>query len=252
MMPQTRLGAFLIHFFFSFLIFLVLMYFLLYVWFPGFFFESDGGWQGIRIIVAVDLVLGPLLTLVVYKKGKKGLRLDLSIIAIIQIICLSVGTMIVFERRPATLVYTEHAFFSVSHEFYQSKNIDTNQLKGSSPKIVIATSPSDPFEKSDFLNELKQKGRSLRSNIPGYINFADNFQVILDHPSNRIASDFQKVNDKEKVKQWFQKTDWLESTTIFIPLFSTYQRFYVGIDETTGQLSQYPLLIKPPYYDNEK
>jgi hypothetical protein len=54
-------------------------------------FDIAGGWEGLRIVIAVDLVLGPLLTLVVYKAGKSSLTFDLSCIAIFQIACLGGG-----------------------------------------------------------------------------------------------------------------------------------------------------------------
>ena len=40
-------------------IFIIIGYLILFHWYPDFFFASDGGWQGIRIIAFVDLVLGP-------------------------------------------------------------------------------------------------------------------------------------------------------------------------------------------------
>jgi hypothetical protein len=84
---MTKLRAFAIHFGISFLIFIGLAYFVVAIWYPGFFFESDGGWEGMRIIVGVDLVLGPLLTLIVYKHGKPGLRFDLTLIGLVQTVC---------------------------------------------------------------------------------------------------------------------------------------------------------------------
>ena len=71
---MTRIGAFLIHLGVSFAIFLALASLVVFVWYPDFFFSTDGGWQGMRIIIAVDLVLGPTLTLIVFKPGMPGLK----------------------------------------------------------------------------------------------------------------------------------------------------------------------------------
>ena len=60
---MSRFSAFSIHFGISLLIFAALSAVILLVWYPGYFFELDGGWEGLRIIIGVDLVLGPLLTL---------------------------------------------------------------------------------------------------------------------------------------------------------------------------------------------
>ena len=63
---MTRISAFLVHLGISFAIFLALAYLVVFIWYPDFFFSTDGGWQGIRIIALVDLVLGPVLTLCVF------------------------------------------------------------------------------------------------------------------------------------------------------------------------------------------
>ena len=75
---MSRYRAAAIHLGLSALLFVALAYLVVFVWYPGFFFETDGGWEGIRIIAAVDLVVGPLLTLIVFKAGKPGLRFDLT------------------------------------------------------------------------------------------------------------------------------------------------------------------------------
>ena len=112
---MNRFGAFLIHLGISLVIFAVLAYLVLYVWYPDFFFASDGGWQGMRIIVFVDLVLGPTLTLVVFNRNKpvRELKRDLSIIAAIQFCSLVAGVFVVFESRPIALVYVDGKFYSM-------------------------------------------------------------------------------------------------------------------------------------------
>ena len=58
----TKLKATAIHLAMSLVIFSYLVYQIVYVWYPQPYFSVDGGWQGLRLIAAVDLVLGPLIT----------------------------------------------------------------------------------------------------------------------------------------------------------------------------------------------
>ena len=51
---MTRYSAFAIHLGISFLIFLVLAYMIVFVWYPGILFDTDGGWRGMQIIIGVD------------------------------------------------------------------------------------------------------------------------------------------------------------------------------------------------------
>ena len=59
-----------IHFFASLLVFSIFVYVLLTQWYPEPFFNASGGWQGLKLVILVDLVLGPLLTLIVYNRKK--------------------------------------------------------------------------------------------------------------------------------------------------------------------------------------
>jgi hypothetical protein len=45
----------------------------------GIHFEAAGGDRLIFILAAVDVTLGPLITLIIFKAGKKGLKFDLAV-----------------------------------------------------------------------------------------------------------------------------------------------------------------------------
>ena len=109
---MKRFGAFGIHLGISALIFIGLAYLVLFQWYPDMFFTTDGGWQGIRIIILVDMVLGPLLTLIVFKPGKPGLKFDLTCIGVFQLVCLAAGTYLVYNERPLAMVYVDGQFTS--------------------------------------------------------------------------------------------------------------------------------------------
>ncbi len=66
---HNRYQAFGLHLGISFLIFMILASIIIFFWYPGFLFSTDGGWQGIRLIAGVDLVIGPFLTLMIYKNN---------------------------------------------------------------------------------------------------------------------------------------------------------------------------------------
>ncbi|UXD86685.1 hypothetical protein [Thalassolituus hydrocarboniclasticus] len=100
----NRYQAFAVHLAVSFVIFLVLLLLVFYVWYPGIFFESEKGWKAIALIAGVDLVLGPLCTLIVFNPAKKSLKMDLAIIALLQAGALIAGSYLIHERRPVALI----------------------------------------------------------------------------------------------------------------------------------------------------
>ena len=98
--------------------FVFLAYLVLAHWFPSFFYSIDGGWEGMRIIIGVDLILGPSLTLMVFKVGKPGLKLDLTLIGLFQSICLMAGVYVVYSERPLFFIYYDQHFYSTSADTF--------------------------------------------------------------------------------------------------------------------------------------
>tara|TARA_E500000331_G_scaffold143902_1_gene140206 strand:- start:319 stop:756 length:438 start_codon:yes stop_codon:yes gene_type:complete len=145
---MSRFTAAFFHFLISFAVFLVLVYLIVFIWFPGFFFTIDGGWEGMRIIIGVDLVLGPILTLVVFKQGKPGLNFDLAAIGLFQSICLAVGVYIVYSERPQFFVYYEQHFYSNSADTYTKFGLpvpDYRTFSDTSPAHVYVKLPDNPI-----------------------------------------------------------------------------------------------------------
>lgn len=80
------------------------------IWYPAPLSDALGVTDIFILLLCIDVVIGPLLTLVVAQKGKKTLRMDLSIIAILQVAALAYGLYIVSQGRPVWLVYNSNRF----------------------------------------------------------------------------------------------------------------------------------------------
>jgi len=171
---MTRFQAFAIHFGISFLIFLGLAWVILTWWYPGIFFDIDGGWEGIRMIALVDLVLGPGLTLIVYRHGKPGLKMDLTLIGLFQAACLSAGIWVVHNERPLALVMVDDIFFSMSADDYLNVGInppDLSRFADRGPKWVTVDIPQDVHESYDLRRSAVESERPLRTLQEHYIPF---------------------------------------------------------------------------------
>ncbi|MFL0810605.1 MAG: hypothetical protein K6L76_09340 [Agarilytica sp.] len=104
--PTNRYQAFTIHLAISLVIFLILLGLIVFSWYPGVFINM-GGVHGIKIVAGVDLVLGPLLTLIVFDQKKKSLVFDLAVIALIQVSALAAGTYFVHQERPVVQIVAD-------------------------------------------------------------------------------------------------------------------------------------------------
>ncbi len=85
------------------------------IWFPYPFREMAGGKDLFWLIVSVDVVCGPLLSLVLYNpiKSKKELWLDLSIVVLIQLAALAYGFFSLYNARPVAMVFEVDRFRAV-------------------------------------------------------------------------------------------------------------------------------------------
>lgn len=81
------------------------------IWYPYPYRALAGGIELFTIIIAIDLVCGPLLTFVLFspKKSRRELFSDLSIVVVIQLTALSYGVWTVWQTRPIFVVHeTDH------------------------------------------------------------------------------------------------------------------------------------------------
>lgn len=116
--------AFAIHFILSVMIFSTLVWIMATWWFPGELFFIDGGWQGLKIVALIDLVLGPALTLLLYKPRKPKLLLDMSLIAGFQVAALAYGFYATYHQRTVAVVFADANFITLSASAMKSAEQD--------------------------------------------------------------------------------------------------------------------------------
>lgn len=80
------------------------------IWYPPPLATMQGVDALVILMVAVDVVLGPLLTFVVFQPGKRSLRLDLAVIGLLQAGALLYGLHVIYLGRPALIVFNVDRF----------------------------------------------------------------------------------------------------------------------------------------------
>ena len=113
---RDRLRASAVHFFISVIIAMVAALFVFVFWYPAPYRELSGGRELFEILMTVDVILGPLITLAIFNRAKPWpvLRRDLAFVGLIQLIALGYGMWTVFVARPVHLVF-EYDRFRVAH-----------------------------------------------------------------------------------------------------------------------------------------
>lgn len=247
---MTRFKAFGIHLGISLLIFAALAALVVWVWYPGFFFQTDGGWQGIRIIVLVDLVLGPLLTLVVYKAGKPGLKMDLTLIALFQFACLIAGTYVVYNERPLAVVFVDGQFNAISANSFRNSDVDMpdfSQFPGPSPKWILVDMPADPIAQSDARRKMMDQQLPVALLTEYYRPF-DTSNALFTDDSTAFAEIEARDHENSGAETFFQQHGGSAEDYLFYPYAARYEYYYLGFSTRTRELAG-PLIIhtlEPP------
>jgi hypothetical protein len=132
------------------------------------------------MLLGIDIILGPIMTLVVYKPHKSSLKFDLTVIACIQLMALLYGLNTVGSARPAYMVFTKDRFDLVlAHEVASVIGTpETPKLQLHNPwahsitgyTVVSATLPTD-VASYPLLNLLTNSGLNGGPDVPNLPEF---------------------------------------------------------------------------------
>ncbi len=211
----AKLRAASIHMGISATIFLIFLYLILVEWYPPPFFSTDGGWKGVQIMVLVDIVLGPMLTFIIFnpRKSRKEIMLDLSIIAVLQLGALAWGGHTVYNQRPIAAVEWEGTLRPLTTEplHVQGKDLGDLQQFGAGSRPVIHAEPPRNAEQVGKMMEL-----TLNKDIGGeqqfwlFRSFKGSFADSKKHSLNistvagsnaEIRSELDKILSREGAKK---------------------------------------------------
>ena len=94
-------------------------------WYPHPFGQLSGGRSLFLILVGVDVVCGPLLTLVLFNpaKSRRELMLDMGLVVLLQLTALGYGIHTAYQARPLFLVFEVDRFRVISMPDYQGTDV---------------------------------------------------------------------------------------------------------------------------------
>lgn len=227
---MSRYLATFYHFLVSLAVFVVLAWFIFFRWFPDFFYAIDGGWEGLRIIILVDLVLGPLLTLIVFKAGKPGLLFDLILIGIVQVVCLAGGIYIVYNERPTFFVFYEGHFYSASASSYHNygKTAPDPDRYGGAPAYIYVDMPTNPIEEADIRKIYYDDRVPLWTASEYYERLERHMDEVLK--AGNAEEKIRKRDSTNNLDRWLARHEGSFEDYAFVPIHSRYRKAYIAID----------------------
>lgn len=175
---------------------------MLLVWYPQPYFDALGGKRLLIILLSVDVVLGPLITLIIYNEKKKRLKFDLMVIAFLQLAALFYGASVLFQARPVFLVFTVDRFEVVTaielSDIASIKGVkqEYQTLSLTGPKTVTAKKPTDPEEQQRILSSALDGGPDLQAMPQHYVAYEQTKHAVLSRI--KLIDDIPKTRDQFK------------------------------------------------------
>jgi len=155
----TKKQAFIMHLATSAFIFFVISYLIIFHWFPDFYFYLDGGDHGMITIFCVDVILGPGLTLLIFKPGKKSLKFDMTVILLLQLSALYWGVSSVYQARPGGAVFYWGTLTCISQDDVGNMNMGAIAAGPSgAQRLSFLQRPDTLYDFYRFQNEAYEKG----------------------------------------------------------------------------------------------
>jgi hypothetical protein len=148
------------------------------VWYAYPYRELSGGRELFLLVVAVDVVCGPLLTFVLFspQKPRKELWMDLGLVAFIQLAALGYGMWSVWQARPLYLVHEVDRYKVISAPDVEAEALEAlpANLKPkfwAGPQTVSIRPPKNAEEHNKVLIEAAAGGRDYGARPEFYIPY---------------------------------------------------------------------------------
>lgn len=212
--------------------------FIFFLWYPGALFEEAGGFELFALIAGVDVSLGPLITLLIFKAGKKGLVFDLVTIAVLQLCALAYGVSVLYESRPVWFVFVKDRFELVRANDIADQDLAKakppfDSLPITGPRLAGVRMPTDPGEQLRIALTAAQ-GHDVQT-YPQYLVAYESQQAaaaVKAQPMSRL----RELNpaDRGVVDEWVKRLGRGEEAVGFLPMRAGRRDLTAFIDRRTG------------------
>lgn len=229
---QFYFKPFLVHLLLSLVIAGACYWLVFQQWYPEPFWSVERVLHIFLILILVDVVVGPLLTLFVYKPGKKDLVFDMAVIIVLQIAALSYGVWSLDQARPAWLAFSVDRF-----ELVRRVDVDERRIADAAPEFrspallgpqwVVASAPQNLHDRQVLLFESIAGGSDI-ANRPDLYAPMDSQRSLIEKAILPL-SQLELLNDPQQVRrilhQYPEASGW-------IPMVATHDTLVVLMDKS--------------------
>jgi hypothetical protein len=214
---------------------------MLAVWYPQHYFAAMGGATLILLLIGVDVVVGPLITLIVFDPKKKSLRFDLVVIAALQLAALAYGCSVMFGARPVYNVFVVDRFEVVAANGVEEKSLEKAAPEFRSPplagpKVIAARQPDDAKQLADIVTSAASGGADLANLAELYVPYAQFRQDAgrRARPLSELAK--RRPEDAATIRGFVAASGRAEDSIGFLPMKARNQDMAVVVDIKSGDI----------------
>lgn len=206
---KTKLIATGVHLAMSLVVFAYLAYQIYYHWYPEPYYTIDGGWQGMRLVAAVDLVLGPLITFLIFDlaKSRREVIFDLAVILVIQFGALAYGVMTTYSQRPVAIVLIDEFIISASEDHYSGslESFDVlAEYSDEKPPIIFVDLPTSR-EGLDEANKIKLETGVLEHAQVRFYRKLPGLRAALQERQHSYQRRLDELGGRDKYESWLRE-----------------------------------------------
>lgn len=239
---MTRWKASFLHLLLSFAIVGSAAAYIIYFWYPPALLQMARADKLLMLVGGIDLIVGPLLTLLVYKQGKPSLRMDLSVIALVQAAFLYLGLSTMYQSRPVFLVASPTMFDMVfandiqPAELAKAREARFQSLSIAKPQLVGALLPTDTEERNKLAWSALAGGSDLQMLPKYYVDYSKLIPDILAHAQPLQATQTVPPHTVAILVKAAESYGRSAEEVRYLPLGSTRGYAVMLIDAKTGTI----------------
>jgi len=211
-----------------------------FVWYPHPYFQVAGGSSLMLLIMGVDIVIGPLLTLVVYKAGKKGLAFDLVCIAALQTAAFFYGLSVIAQARPVFIVAAIDRFIPVyannlvDDDLARARQPEFSTRSWTGPRLVGTRLPADIKEKND-LTFSGIAGKDLEKFPRYYVPYAEVAETMLAKAKPLAELAAKSPANKAVIDRYVARRSSSIDQLVYLPLIGRADSYTMILSTTSKQ-----------------
>lgn len=208
-------------------------------WYPPPYSRAAGAGELVLLLLGVDLVLGPLLTLVVFRSGKKSLKFDLCVIALLQACAFLYGMSVVARARPAFIVAAVDRFILVTandletSDLAQGSKPEFQALPWTGPRMVGAVLPTGGQEYNALVFS-GLAGKDIEKFPKYYVPYADVAPAMLKRALSLDSLRSKHPDANPLLDAWLRRTQRDAASVAWLPLTSRRADLIVLLDSASG------------------